>query len=96
MAEFLETRIENLENLVSPSVSSKKKRKKKGSKIRKATFLDNFEDGDADNEKKGKSFCKNHFTCGFTMYEYTTLRALAKQSKQKKGKHFDKKNRSKK
>ena len=42
---------------------------------------------------KGKKFCQHHGTCGHNTDQCTTPMALAKQEKQKKSKHFDKKKR---
>ena len=51
MAEFFETRIENLEKLIPPSVPSRNNKKsKKGSKKRKAVTCNDFEDKDSDQE----------------------------------------------
>ena len=38
-----------------------------------------------------KTFCKFHGTCGHTMDECTMFKSLTKQAKQKKSKHFEKK-----
>ena len=77
MVEFFETRIENLEKIISPSVSSRNRNKnKKGSKIRRAATFVNFEDKDTDNEYKGKKLCKYHITCGHTTDECAIPKAL--------------------
>ena len=68
-----------------------KKKSKKGSKKRKGVIFDDSEDEDSEKENKGKNFCQYHCTCGRTTDEYTNLKALVKQAKQKKGKHFQKK-----
>ena len=63
MAEFFETRIENLEKLIIPSIpSTNKKKSKKGSKKRKLLTLKGSEDEDSDDEHRGKTFCKYHGT----------------------------------
>ena len=84
MAEFFETRIENLEKSIPPSVPSRnnKKKSKKGKKKE-----------DSEEEHVGHKFCQYHGMCGHTTDECTTLKALVKQAKQKKGKHFQKKKR---
>ena len=54
MAEFFETRIENLEKLIPLSLPSRnKKQSKKGSKIRKGVIYDNSEDSESEEEHKG-------------------------------------------
>ena len=94
MAEFFETRIENLEKSIPPSVLSRSNRKsKKGSKKSKAATFDDSDDEDSDQEHTGKKFCQYHGTSGHTMDQSTTLKALVKLAKQKKSKHFDKKKR---
>ena len=55
--------------------------------------FDDSKDDDSEEERKGKKFCQYHGTCGHTTEECTTLKALVKQAKQKKGKHFQKKKR---
>jgi len=84
MAEFFETRIENLEKSIPPSVPSRngKQKSRKASKKK-----------EEQEEQKGKKFCQYHGTCGHTTDECTTLKALVKQAKQKKGSHFQKKKR---
>ena len=92
MAEFFETRIENLEKSIPPSVSSRnKKNSKKGPKKRKVVTFDDSNDEDLEEEHNGKTFCQYYGTCGHTTDECTTLKVLVKQAKQKKGKHFQKK-----
>ena len=92
MAESFETRIENLEKSIPPSVPSRNNKKsKKGSKKRKSVTFDNSNDEDLHEGKKGKKFCQYYGTCGHTTDQCTTLKALVKQAKQKKSRHFDKK-----
>ena len=94
MAELFETRIENLEKSIPPGVPLINNRKsKKGSKKSKAVTFNNYEDKDSDEGLSGKKFCQYHSTCGHTTDQCTTLEALIKKAKQKKSKHFDKKNR---
>ena len=83
MAEFFETRIENLEKSIPPSVPSRnnKRKSKKGKKK------------EEQEEHEGRKFCQYHGMCGHTTDECTTLKALVKQAKQKKGNHFQKKKR---
>ena len=50
-------------------------------------------DEDSEEEHKCKKFCQYHGTCGYTADKCTTLKALDKQAKLKKGKHFQKKQR---
>ena len=84
MVEFFETRIENLEKSISPSVPSRnQKRSKKVSKKKE----------ESEGKQEGKKFCQYHGMCGHTTDECTTLKALVKQAKQKKGSHFQKKKR---
>ena len=54
-----------------------------------ATFK-NFEEEDPDQGHTGNKFCQYYGTCEHTMDLCTTLKALAKQAKQKRSKHFDK------
>ena len=82
MAEFFESRIENLEKSIPPSVSSRNPKKSKKGKKKEAA-----------EEKEGHKFCQYHGICGHTTDECTTLKALVKQAKQKKGNHFHKKKR---
>ena len=83
MAEFFETRIENLEKSIPPSVPSRNgKKSKKASKKKEESET-----------KTGHKFCQYHGMCGHTTDECTTLKALVKQAKQKKGSHFQKKKR---
>ena len=94
VAEFFETRIENLEKSIPPSVpSSNRKRKKKGYKKRKAVTFNNSDDENSDQGHPGNTFCQSHITCGHTTDQCTTLKALVNQAKQKKGKYFDNKKR---
>ena len=65
--------------------------KKKGSKKRKALTYEDPEDEDSNQNKKAKKFCKVCGTYGYTMDEYTTLKAPIRQTKQKESKHFDNK-----
>ena len=41
----------------------------------------------------GKKFCQYYSTCGHTTDQCTTLKALVKQVKEKRSKHFNKKKR---
>ena len=94
MAEFFETRIENLEKSIPPSIPSRNNRKsKKGSKKRNSITFDDSDDEDSDQGHSGKKFCQYHGMCGHTTDQCTTLKALVKQAKQKKNNHFDKKKR---
>ena len=94
MAEIFETRIKKLEKSIPPSVPSRNNRKsKKGSKKRKSVILDDSNDEDSDQGHSGKKFCHYHDTYGHTTDQCTTLKALVKQVKQKKSKHFHKKKR---
>ena len=73
MEVFFETRIENLEKSISPSVPSRKRKKsKKVSKKRKGVTFDDSEDEDSEKEHKGKQFCQYHGTCGHPTDECTT------------------------
>ena len=93
MAELFETRIENLEKSIPPSVPSRNKFKKskKGSKKRKGVTFDDFEDEDLKEEHNGKKNCQYHSTCGYTTDECTTLKAVVNQAKQKKEKKVSEK-----
>ena len=92
MTEFFNTGIVNLEKSIPLSVLARNRNKsKKGSKKRKVVTFDDSEDEESTKEHKGKKFCQYNSTCGHTLDECTTLKALIKQSKQKKGKHFHKK-----
>ena len=85
VAEFFETRIENLEKSIPPSVISRNNRKsKQGSKQRKLVPFDSSDDEDSDQGHSGKKFCQYQGTCGHTMDQCTTLKALVKQEKKKK------------
>ena len=54
MAEFFETRTENLEKSIPPTVPLRNNKKsKKGSKKRKSVTFDDFGDDDADQGYKG-------------------------------------------
>ena len=84
MAEFFETRIENLDKSIPPSVSSRNKKEfKKGSKKRKLVTLLDPEDEDSENSIKTKSFASTmaHMDIPWTC---NTLKLLVKQTKQKK------------
>ena len=94
MAEFFETRIENLEKSIRSSVPSRNRKKsKKGYKKRKGVTFDDYKDEDSEEEHKTKKFCLYHCTRGHTTVECTILKALLKQAKQKKEKYFDEKKR---
>ena len=85
MEEFFETRIENLEKSIPPSVTSRNnKRSKKGSKKRKAVTFNNSDDEDLNQGQKGKKFCQYHGTCRHTTDQCTMLKSLVKRAKQKK------------
>ena len=90
MAEFFEVRVKNLEKSIPPSVPSRNNRKRRtGSKDRKAVTFNNYVDSNKGHT--GKKFCQYHATCGYTADQCTTLKALVKQAKHKRIKHFDKK-----
>ena len=94
MAEFFETRIENLEKSIPPSIPSRNNKKsKKGSKKRKLVTFDDSGNEDSDQGHSGKKFCQYYGTRGHTTDQCTTLKALVKQVKQKKSKRFNKKKR---
>ena len=58
MAEIFETRIENSEKSILPSVPSRNRKKsKKGSKKSKGVTFDDSEDEDSEEEHKGKTCC---------------------------------------
>ena len=91
MAKFFETRIENLEKSIPPSVPSRNnKRNKKGSKKRKLVTFDDPEDEDSKDKCRGTKVFQYHYMCGHTTEECTTHNALVKQAKQKKVKQFQK------
>ena len=76
MAEFFETRIENLEKSIPPSVPSRNRKKsKRGSRI---MSFDDSRDEDSEEEHKGKKFCQYHCTCGHNTDECTTLKTPVK------------------
>ena len=88
---FFETRTENLEKSIPPSVPTRNNRKsKKGSMEKKLVTFDDADDEDSDEGHLGKKFCHYHYACGHTKDQCTTLKALVKLAKQKKSKHFDK------
>ena len=92
MAEFFETRIENLEKSIPPSDPSRNnKNSEKGSKKRKMVNFHDPDDEDSDQGHTEKKLYQYHGTFRHTTDQCTTLRALVKQAKQKKSKHFDKK-----
>ena len=94
MVEFFQTRIENLEKSIPPSVPSRnRKSNKKGSKKRKSVTFGYSEDKDSEEEPQGIKFCQYHGMCRHTTNKCTMLIALVKQAKQKKGKHYQKKKR---
>ena len=67
MAEFFETRIENLEKSIPPSVPSRNNREsKKGSKKRKVVSFDDSDDDDSDEGHSVRKFCQHHGTCEHT------------------------------
>ena len=67
IADFFETKIENLEKSIPPSVPSRNNKKsKKGSKKRKAKTYVDSEDKDSDQGHTGKKFFQYHGTCGHT------------------------------
>ena len=85
VAQFFETRIENLEKSIPPSVCSRNNRKsKKGSKTRKLVSLDDSDDEDSDEGHIGKKFCNYRSDCGHTTNQCTTLKELIKQAKEKR------------
>ena len=91
---LFETRIENLEKSIAPSVPSRNSKKsKKCPKERRAIIFGDSQDKDSQQETQGNNFCQYHNTCGQTSDESTTLNVLVKRAKQKKGKHFKKKKR---
>ena len=53
--------------------------------------FDDEDDEDSNQRQTGKKFCQYHGTCGHTVDQCTTLKALVKQAKQKNSKHFGKK-----
>ena len=89
MAEFLETRIANLEKPILQSIPSRTNRKNKrpSNKRKLVTFPD---DENLDQGHSGKTFCKHNGTSEHTTEQCTILKALVKQTKQKKSKQFDK------
>ena len=92
MAELFETKIENLDKSISPSVPSRNiKQSKKGSKKMKAVTFTDSEDKDPDQGHTGHNFCQHHGTCGHSTDRYNTLKAMVKQAIQKRSKQFDKK-----
>ena len=56
--------------------------------------FDNSDNEDSDEGHTARKFCQYHGTCGHTTDQCATLKALVKQAKQRKSKHFDKKKRS--
>ena len=91
MVELFETRIENGEKSIPPSVPSRNRKKsKKGSKKRKSVTFDNSEDEDSKDKHTGNKFCQYDGMCSHTTDKCTTLKALVKHAKQKKQKQFQK------
>ena len=56
-------------------------------------IFDDSDDEDLDQGHAGKKFCQHHGTCGHSTDQCTTLKALVKQTKEKKSKYFQKKKR---
>ena len=76
MAEFFETRIENIEKSIPPSIPSRNRKKSK--KKKKGVTFNDSDDEDSDEKHKGKKFCQYHDTFGHTTDECITLNALVK------------------
>ena len=87
MADFFETRIENIEKSIPPSVISRnRKTKKKGSKKRMLVTFGDSKDKDSEEEHKGKQFCQYHGNCEDITDECTTSKALVKENNSRKSK----------
>ena len=78
MAEFLETRIENLKKSIPPSIPSINNRKNKNNVKKRKVFFDDSDDEDSDEGHSGNKFCQYLGTCGHTTDQCTTLKALVK------------------
>ena len=87
MADFFETRCENLE--VKPTGKKSNKDDKKASKKRKTVqFTTSDEESSEDKrpKKPNKLYCLYHGRCGHTSERCSVLKELVKQSKKKKAK----------
>ena len=94
MADFFETRCENLE--VKPTGKKSSKDSKKPSKKHKAVQFATSDEESSEDEKPKKTnklYCLHHRRCGHTSERCSVLKDLVKQSKKKKAK-FNKPNKT--
>ena len=85
MAEFFETRIENLEWFDSKKKSNKDQ-KHKSNKKRKRSNQNVSEEKSSQGAETGKKFCQYHGMYGHSTNECTIITNLIKQAKLKKAK----------
>ena len=77
MAEFFETKNENLVKSIPPCVPSRNRNnKKRGSNKRKSVTFNDSEDKDSEKAPQTKKVYQYHNTCGHTMAKCTTLKVL--------------------
>ena len=82
MAEFFNTRIENLDKSIPPSVPSRNRKKsKKVSNKRNGVVVPWFQRWRLRGGTKGKKFCQYHGTCGHTTDECTKLKSTSQAGK---------------
>ena len=87
MAEFFETRIENLE-IFDFKKDSNKVQKAKSNKKRKYSNQNVSEEKNCSGTEGGKKFCKCHSTCRHSTNECTLIRVLVQKEKFKKKKQI--------
>ena len=89
MAEFFETRVENLEKFDSKKESKKNQEKqnnKKNKKNKKGKHSHNSvsENRNSQGSETGKKYCQYHGRCGHTTNECTLVKTLVQREKLKK------------
>ena len=85
MAEFFETKIENLEKSIPPSIPSRNKKNKKGFKKRKAVTLSVSEDEDLDKEQNWKMFANTKVRVGLPWINALRSRHWLGKQKRRRG-----------
>ena len=93
MADFFESRSENLE--VKTGIKKAKRNKNKSSKKRKAVQFEEESDEESSEDEKAKrnKYCMFHGRCGHTTDQCTALKELVKNKKKNRSKYDKKSNR---
>ena len=93
MADFFESRSENLE--VKTGIKKAKRNKNKSSKKRKAVQFEEESDEESSEDEKAKrnKYCMFHGRCGHTTDQCSALTELVKNNKKNRSKYDKKSNR---